>query len=89
MKNPANGQIVSKFAVASPDEIRDCTEFAQEVFESGIWSKAPVQQRSNVLSKIAQTLEQRVDEIAELETLQTGRTIREMKTQISRLPEWL
>jgi acyl-CoA reductase-like NAD-dependent aldehyde dehydrogenase len=62
---------------------------AQLDFESGTWSKAPVMQRSKVLSKLAQLLRERIPEFAELETLQTGRTIREMNAQLGRLPEWL
>jgi hypothetical protein len=34
-------------------------------------------------------LEKRIPEMAQIETLQTGRTIREMKAQLGRLPEWL
>jgi acyl-CoA reductase-like NAD-dependent aldehyde dehydrogenase len=45
--------------------------------------------RSKVLSKLARLLEERIPEFAELETMQTGRTIREMKAQLGRLPEWL
>jgi hypothetical protein len=32
---------------------------------------------------------QRVPALAELETLQTGRAIREMSAQLGHLPEWL
>ena len=62
---------------------------AAAAFESGIWSKAPALTRSKVLSKLADLLREKVPEFARLETLQTGRAIREMQTQLSRLPEWL
>jgi acyl-CoA reductase-like NAD-dependent aldehyde dehydrogenase len=45
--------------------------------------------RSKVLSRLARFLEERISEFAKLETLQTGRTIREMNAQLGRLPEWL
>lgn len=41
-----------------------------------------------VLNTMAQLLRQRLPELAELETLQTGRAIREMRAQLGRLPEW-
>jgi len=41
------------------------------------------------LSRLARLLESRIGEIASLESLQTGRAIREMKAQLGRLPEWL
>jgi len=34
-------------------------------------------------------LEQRIPEFAKVESMQTGRCIREMKAQFGRLPEWL
>lgn len=39
--------------------------------------------------RLARTLEEHVPALAELETLQTGRAIREMRAQLRRLPEWL
>lgn len=62
---------------------------AQSTFDSGIWSKAPAIHRSKVLSKFARGLEAELPRLAEIETLQIGRTIREMKTQLGRLPDWL
>ncbi|KAF8897754.1 aldehyde dehydrogenase domain-containing protein [Infundibulicybe gibba] len=59
------------------------------IIQSGVWSKSPVLARSKILSKLARVLEARVPELAEIESMQTGRTIRELKAQLSRLPEWL
>jgi acyl-CoA reductase-like NAD-dependent aldehyde dehydrogenase len=74
---------------ASPEVVDSAINNAQSVFDSGIWSKAPAMDRSRVLSKLARLLEERIPEFAKLETLQTGRTIREMNAQLGRLPEWL
>ncbi len=62
---------------------------ANASFESGVWSRAPAIHRSKVLTRLARALEERVPAFAELETLQTGRAIREMRAQLGRLPEWL
>ena len=62
---------------------------AQEAFKSGVWSRAPAIQRSAVLSNLARDLQQRIPEFAKIESIQTGRTIREMTAQLGRLPEWL
>ena len=74
---------------ASPEVVNSAINNAQSIFESGIWSKAPAIRRSKVLSKLARLLEDRIPEFARLETLQTGRTMREMNAQLGRLPEWL
>jgi hypothetical protein len=38
---------------------------------------------------MARLLEEKISNMARLETLQTGRAIREMNAQLGRLPEWL
>ncbi|KAG5652660.1 hypothetical protein H0H81_004152, partial [Sphagnurus paluster] len=73
----------------SPKIVDYAIDNAQRAFESGVWSRAPAIYRSKVLSKLARILEERVPELAKIETLQTGRTIREMNAQLGRLPEWI
>ncbi|KAJ7228384.1 aldehyde dehydrogenase [Mycena pura] len=89
VSNPANGEQLRVVEVASESEVEQTVAGAQCVFEAGTWSRAPAMERSKVLSRLARALETRIPELAELETLQTGRAIREMKAQLSRLPEWI
>ncbi|KAI9000846.1 aldehyde dehydrogenase [Trametes punicea] len=89
VKNPANGEHLATVISASQDDVRNAVYSADEVFKAGLWSRAPAAQRAAVLSNLARDLEERVPELAKLETLQTGRAIREMKAQLGRLPEWL
>ncbi|KAJ4465910.1 aldehyde dehydrogenase domain-containing protein [Lentinula lateritia] len=77
------------FKPISTNDINTAIQDAQKTFDSGIWSKAPPIARSKVLSRLARILEERVPDIARLESLQTGRTIREMNAQLRRLPDWL
>ncbi|KAJ3871330.1 aldehyde dehydrogenase domain-containing protein [Lentinula edodes] len=77
------------FNPISANDISAAIDDAQQTFNSGIWSKAPAITRSKVLTRLARILEERVPEIARLESLQTGRTIREMNAQLGRLPDWL
>ena len=62
---------------------------AKQSYESGVWANMDVRDRANVLNKAAAILQSRVPEFAELESLQTGRAVREMYAQLGRLPEWL
>ncbi|KAI0772099.1 aldehyde dehydrogenase [Trametes elegans] len=87
--NPANGEHLSTIVSASQDDVQSAVYTAHEVFRSGVWSRAPAAERAAVLSNLARDLEVRVPEFAKVETLQTGRAIREMKAQLGRLPEWL
>ncbi|KAG5342306.1 hypothetical protein C0989_003435 [Termitomyces sp. Mn162] len=76
-------------ASVSEEFVKEAIDNAQDAFQSGVWSTAPAIHRSKVLTKLARLLEDRISELAVIETLQTGRTIREMNAQLSRLPEWL
>ncbi|KZT29284.1 aldehyde dehydrogenase [Neolentinus lepideus HHB14362 ss-1] len=87
--NPATGEDLCTVVSASPVDVKETIKHANDVCQSGIWSRASSLHRSTVLARLAQVLRSRVPEFAELETLQTGRTIREMKAQLGRLPEWL
>ncbi|KAJ6628899.1 aldehyde dehydrogenase [Mycena sp. CBHHK59/15] len=89
VSNPANGQQLCVVELASESDVKHTVSAAQSVFESGAWSRAPVLERSKALSRLARILEERIPEMAEIETLQTGRPIREMKAQLTRLPEWI
>lgn len=75
--------------MASESDVKQTVSGAQSIFQAGTWSRAPAIDRSKVLSRIARALEERIPELAQIETLQTGRTIREMKAQLTRLPEWM
>jgi len=74
---------------ANSEDVQRAVADAHAAFESGAWSRAPAVHRSKVLTRLAHALEERVPALAELETLQTGRAIREMRAQLGRLPEWL
>ncbi len=71
------------------EDVRHAVADAHAAFESGVWSRVPAIHRSKVLARLSRALEERIPAFAELEALQTGRTIREMRAQLGRLPEWL
>ncbi|KAG8701514.1 hypothetical protein FRC08_004044 [Ceratobasidium sp. 394] len=87
--NPATNQPLMNVTSASPTDVDNAISAAQEAFKEGAWSRAPALHRASVLTKLARLLEARVPDFAQVESLQTGRTIREMKVQLARLPEWI
>ncbi|KAH9850759.1 aldehyde dehydrogenase [Lenzites betulinus] len=87
--NPANGELLSTIISASEEDVQSAVYSAHEAYKAGAWSRAPASQRAAVLSNLARELEERVPDLARVETAQTGRAIREMRAQLGRLPEWL
>ncbi|KAI0700734.1 aldehyde dehydrogenase [Cytidiella melzeri] len=87
--NPATGEELCKIVSASSYDVDTAISNAQDVFKSGVWSKTPALHRSMVFSNLARRLDEKIGDLAALESMQTGRAIREMKAQLGRLPEWL
>lgn len=75
--------------MANQEDVHLAIHYAQETFDSGVWSKAPAIHRAAVLSVLARNLGERIHEFARIESMQTGRAIREMTAQLGRLPEWM
>ena len=89
MENPATLEHLTHVAEGRAEDVDAALAAAKAAFESGEWSRAEAGDRANVLNKAAALLRARVPEFAALESLQTGRALREMNTQLGRLPEWL
>ncbi|KAG9032219.1 hypothetical protein FRB95_001698 [Tulasnella sp. JGI-2019a] len=89
VEDPATGATICSVTSPSESEVDNVIVRAHHVFQSGVWSKASTIHRSNTLSKLARLLRDQIPGLAEIESIQTGRPIREMKAQLGRLPEWL
>ncbi|TVY80768.1 NAD/NADP-dependent betaine aldehyde dehydrogenase [Lachnellula suecica] len=87
--NPATESEIATIDSTPLETVKSIITSSLENFSSGIWSKADASTRFGVLSKAATLLRSRLPEFIDLETQQTGRPIREMRAQLSRVPEWL
>lgn len=86
VENPATTERLAYVANAAAADVERAVASAQRAFDSGAWSRASVAHRADVLNNIAKTLRKRIPEFAEKESLQTGRPIREMRAQLTRIP---
>lgn len=87
--NPFSGEQVAVVAVATPADVDDAVAAATRAYVDQRWRGIPARERARVLNRAAGLLADRIDELAELETRQIGRPLREMRAQLRRLPEWL
>ncbi len=79
----------SRVTTTSQSDVEAAIQRAQSVFVSGVWSKSTTFSRAKVLTSLARILEKRLPEMTTIESMQTGRTLREMRAQLGRLPEWM
>ena len=73
VENPATGKTVAQVATAGEREVNAAVAAAKAAFDDGRWSKATPGERSGVLWKMADIIEARADELAKIETEDTGK----------------
>src|ERR1041385_3746302 len=79
--NPATGEALTKIVEASAEDVNHAVKAARAAFEdrSGAWRKMSASERGRLIWKLADLVETRIDEIAELETLDNGKPIFESR----------
>lgn len=87
--NPATGDPIATVDATPRHVVDEVVADAQDHFKLGSWPRADASERFLVLSRAASLLRAQIDDFVDLEVRQTGRPIREMKTQLARIPEWL
>jgi len=75
--SPIDGKIFTKAARSTKEDIELALDAAHAAFPS--WSKLSVTNRSNILLKIAQVIEDNLEYLATVETIDNGKAIRETR----------
>lgn len=73
--DPARGEVLAEVEAAGPAGVDRAVEAAEAGFR--VWSKATGAERAKVLRRVADILRSRNDELAEIETRDTGKPIQE------------
>lgn len=89
VRNPSTGETIYEVAHATAVDVDHAVAEAHRAFTDGRWRSISTRERARVLNRAAVMLAARIDEYARIETLQIGRTLREMRAQLRRVPEWL
>jgi len=87
VENPATGEELCRVASCSTEDVNTAVASAKKAFKG--WSKMHPRERGRILIKASDILRERLDTMSQMETLQTGRCIREYRAQLARVPEWL
>lgn len=75
--NPATNQKLAAVANAGEADVKRAIDIAQRTFESGVWSKMPVEERADILCRMSDLVLKRVKQLALVETLDVGKPIKE------------
>jgi aminomuconate-semialdehyde/2-hydroxymuconate-6-semialdehyde dehydrogenase len=77
--NPATNQRLALVANGSEQDAKRAIQSAKKAYDSGVWSKMPVEDRSDILCRMADLIMKNVDELAMVETLDVGKPIKESR----------
>lgn len=80
--NPATGEILAQVPLSTLDDVDDAAAAAAEAYKS--WSKTAVPRRARILFKYQQLLVDHWDELAELITVENGKSFAEAKGEVQR-----
>jgi betaine-aldehyde dehydrogenase len=80
--NPFDQSVVAKVAEATADDVAAAVAAARRAFDAGDWPRTPARERGALLDRVADLLLRDKEEIAALETRDTGKTVGEGRQDV-------
>jgi len=77
---PRDGSLLTRFGTGDEGEVDAAVASARRAFDDGRWSRRSIQQRKDVLYRLSALIEQHVEELALLESLDVGKPITDSLT---------
>lgn len=74
--SPVDGAQIGDIALASKDIVKSAIESAELAYEK-VWAKTKIPARQQLISKLAQIVQEKSGEYSEMESLDTGKTLRQ------------
>lgn len=81
--NPYNNEVIGVIACANKEDVDDAVRNAHDVFEKTM-RRMPAYQRSDILRKTADLLEEKFEDFAKMLTLEAGKPFRESRGEVTR-----
>ena len=81
--NPSDATVVTEVYVAIDDQVQAAIAAARHAFDRTDWSRTPTSDRAALLDGIATLIDRDLEAMANLETLNTGKAMRESRWDMS------
>ncbi len=85
--DPATGRLLLEMPEADAADAADAVAAARAAFDDGPWPRTPVQERARLLERVADAIEAEREELASLETLDTGKTLIESRADMDQIAQ--
>ncbi|MCM2676948.1 betaine-aldehyde dehydrogenase [Alkalicoccobacillus plakortidis] len=80
--NPFNQEVIATVAEGNREDATLAIAAARKTFDEGTWAATPASERGEIVRKIGELILQEKEELARLETLDTGKTIEESRADM-------
>ncbi|RPF53465.1 betaine-aldehyde dehydrogenase [Aquisalibacillus elongatus] len=77
--NPFNQEVIATVPEGDESDAKEAIDAAKKAFDEGDWSSTPAIERGQIVRKIAELIEHDKEELATLESLDTGKTVEESR----------
>nr|GME06703.1 aldehyde dehydrogenase family 2 member C4-like [Ipomoea batatas] len=77
--DPSNGEVIARVAEGDKEDVDSAVKAAREAFDRGPWPRLSGAERQKIMLKLADLIEENVDEIAALDALEGGKLFTEGK----------
>src|SRR5690606_7724182 len=71
--DPASGQVIAQVAEGEAADVELAVAAARQAFDSGPWSKMGGAERSRLIWRVGELIDEHADELAQIETLDNGK----------------
>ncbi|MFS0888944.1 aldehyde dehydrogenase family protein [Peribacillus frigoritolerans] len=75
--DPSNGKVLAVVSEAGPEDVDKAVKAARTAFDNGPWKKMSASERSRLIYKLADLMEDHKEALAQLDTLDNGKPIGE------------
>ena len=75
--NPSTGKVIADCSIASAKEVELAIAAARHAFDEGEWPRLTLEERKQIILKIAQGIKDKAAELAAIETANSGKPIKE------------
>ena len=81
--SPSDGVVFASIPASGPEDVDRAVLSARQAFDQGPWSRMPAFERGRLLTRLGRLIEANADELAALESRDTGKPLRQGRADVA------